>query len=130
MILICDENLSSRISDALQQRGLDARSFKSLGWLSDDDSVWLPRIPDISESLVVSRDRMMSNRPGELNAIVANNIGIVFLTGGQQPVESVIELLSNSWSLLEELHNNTSRPFVRFLTTDGKLRQRLHGRGL
>ena len=73
---------------------------------------------------------MMLNRPGELNAIVANNIGIVFLTGGQQPAESVIELLSNSWSLLEELHNNTSRPFVRFLTTDGKLRQRLHGRGL
>ena len=130
MILICDENISPRVSDALQERGLDARSFKRLGWLSDDDPVWLTRIPDIADSLVVSRDRMMLNRPRELNSIVDNDIGIVFLTGGQQAVESVIELLRNSWALLEELHNNTPRPFVRFLTTNGNLRQRLHGRGL
>ena len=66
----------------------------------------------------------------EKQAIIDNNVGVVFLTGGQQAVESVIELLTNSWAVLEELHNNTSRPFARFLTTDGNLRQRLHGRGL
>ena len=130
MILICDENLSPRISDALQEQGLDARSFESLGWLGDDDPIWLTRIPDMADTLVISRDRMMLNRPREFNAIVANDIGIVFLTGGQQSVASVIELLGNSWSLLEELHNSTPRPFVRFLTTTGNLRERLHGQSL
>ena len=130
MILICDENLSPRISDALQEQGLDARSFESLGWLGDDDPIWLTRIPDMADTLVISRDRMMLNRPREFNAIVANDIGIVFLTSGQQSVESVIELLRNSWSLLEELHYNTPRPFARFLTTTGNLRERPHGQGL
>ena len=73
---------------------------------------------------------MMLNRVGEFQSIVDNNVGVVFLTGGQQPVDSVIELLANSWTILEELHSGTPRPFIRFLTTTGNLRERLHGRGL
>ena len=66
----------------------------------------------------------------EISAIVRNNLGVVFLTGGQLPSEIMVDVLTANWFQLEELHNNTPRPFVRFLTTTGNLRERLHGQGL
>ena len=130
MILLFDESISPQVPQALRQDGYNARSFHNLGWLGEADTVWLPKAGQVDDFLVLSRDRMMLNRLNEVQAIIDNNVGIVFLTGGQQPVESVIQLVTASWELLEELHNNTPRPFARFLTTDGHLRRRLHGRGL
>ena len=66
----------------------------------------------------------------EKQAIVDNNLGVVFLTSGQQPVEGLIQLVIDNWAKLEEAHNNIPRPFVRFLTTIGTLRERLHGQSL
>ena len=66
----------------------------------------------------------------EKQAIIDNNLGVVFLTSGQQPVEDLIQLVIGNWDQLEHLHHNTLRPFIRFLTTTGNLRERLHGRGL
>lgn len=130
MILLCDESISSRVPRALRQQGYDANSFEDLGWAGESDINWLPKAGQLLDVLILSRDRMMLQNPGEMAAIRDNGVGIVFLTSGQQRVEGVIPLVSSSWHLLEELHNNTPRPFVRFLTTTGNLRERLHGRGL
>ena len=130
MILICDENISPRVTNALRQRGYDARSFRDLEWRGRADLSWLPTAAQISDSLVLSHDRSMLNRLPEKQAIIDNGIGIVFLTNGQQPQENLIPLIADSWELLEQLHHNTPRPFVRFLTTDGNLIRRLHGLGL
>lgn len=130
MILLFDESISPQVPQALRQDGYDALSFHNLGWLGEDDVIWLPKAGQIADSLVLSRDRAMLDDSDELQEIIDNNVGIVFLTSGQQPVESVIQLVTASLELLEELHNNTPRPFTRFLTTEGHLRRRLHGRGL
>ena len=130
MILLCDESISPRVPNALRQQGYDALSFQELGWLGEADLIWLPKAGRLQDVLTLSRDRMMLLKGEELEAIRDNGLGMVFLTSGQQPVESVIPLVLSSWDLLERLHNNTSRPFVRFLTTSGNLRERLHGRGL
>ena len=130
MILICDENISPQVTETLRQLGYDARSFRDLGWLGQSDLIWLPMAGQISDSLVLSRDRSMLNKRREYRAIIDHNIGIVFLTSGQQEQESLIPLIADSWALLEELHYNTPRPFIRFLTNTGNLRQRLHGREL
>ena len=66
----------------------------------------------------------------EKQAIIDNDLGVVFLTSGQQPVDDLIRLVTDSWGQLERLHYNTPRPFLRFLTMTGNLRERLHGRGL
>ena len=72
----------------------------------------------------------MLDDPDEKQAIIDNYLGVVFLTSGQQPVEDLIQLVIGNWDQLEHLHHNTLRPFVRFLTTIGTLRERLHGQGL
>lgn len=130
MILLCDESISPQVSNALRQQGYDALSFQELGWLGESDVIWLPKAGRLQDVLILSRDRMMLLKREELQAIRDNELGIVFLTSGQQPVESVIPLVLSSWAQLEQLHNNTPRPFIRFLTTLGTIRQRLHGRGL
>lgn len=129
MILICDENISPRATNALRHLGYDARSFRDLGWMGLPDLNWLPMAAQISDSLVLSRDKMMLDEPAEIRAIIDNNIGIVILTSGQQPWETLFRLIADSWELLESLHNNTPRPFARLLTTEGNLRQQWHGIG-
>ena len=128
MILICDENVGTQVVEKLQQRGYDALSFRNLGWLGESDVVWLPKAGGISDSIVISRDRSMLDERAELQAIIDHNVGIVFLTGGQLTIERMAQTLAENWAQLEELHNNTPRPFIRFLTSSGNLRQRLHGR--
>lgn len=128
MILICDENVGTQVVEKLRQRGYDALSFRNLGWLGESDVVWLPKAGGISDAIVISRDRSMLDERAELQAIIDHNVGIVFLTGGQLTIERMAQTLAENWAQLEELHHNTPRPFIRFLTSSGNLRQRLHGR--
>lgn len=128
MILICDENVGTQVVEKLRQRGYDALSFRNLGWLGESDVVWLPKTGGINDSIVISRDRSMLDERAELQAIIDHNVGIVFLTGGQLTIDIMAQTLAENWAQLEELHNNTPRPFIRFLTSSGNLRQRLHGR--
>lgn len=128
MILICDENVGTQVVEKLRQRGYDALSFRNLGWLGESDVVWLPKTGGINDSIVISRDRSMLDERAELQAIIDHNVGIVFLTGGQLTIERMAQTLAENWAQLDELHNNTPRPFIRFLTSSGNLRQRLHGR--
>lgn len=130
MILVCDENVGPQVVEKLRQRGRDALSFLDLGWLGESDVVWLPKAGQINDSIVISRDISMLNQRAELQAIIDHNVGIVFLTGGQLTAEKMAQTLAENWAQLEELHHNTPRPFVRFLTTTGNLRRRSHGRGL
>ena len=129
MILLCDEDISPQVADTLQQRNYDARSFREMGWLSRLDTDWLPLAGQIADSMVLSCDRMMLTG-AERDAIIANNVGIVFLTDGQRPIISIVQLLMNNWAQLEQLHNNTPRPFVKFLTIEGQLINRFRGRRL
>ncbi len=130
MILLFDENLGREIPEELNWRGFDARSSRSMGWLGKSDVDWLPEAGRIANSLVVSCDRTMIRKRDERQAIVDNNIGIVFLTSGEETVDNVVKLLSSNWSLLEHIHLNAPRPFARFLTPDGQLLDEYDGRGL
>ena len=57
---------------------------------------WLPKAGLLQDVLILSRDRMMLQKQEELEAIRDNSLGIVFLTSGRQPVESVIPLVLSS----------------------------------
>ena len=70
--------------------------------------------------------RKHEQRPG----IVSNNVGVVFLTAANETLESKIRLITSSIPELEELHNNTPRPFAWFLYPDGRLLDNLDGERL
>lgn len=59
--------------------------------------------------------------PSECNAILENNVGVVYLTNGEEYPAKVLLLLLKKWELLELLWNTTERPFARFLHPNGKL---------
>ena len=121
MTLLVDENISRRVAEVLFEQGFDIRSFKSLGWLGKSDLEWLPLAGGIRDSVVLTCDRMILEDPDEYASIINSNAVIVFLTSGEIPLEILVDLITSSWSQIEELQNSTPYPFIRFLTPEGLL---------
>ena len=57
----------------------------------------------------------------ERNAIIRENVGIVFLTSGEEHPPTVLLRLLKKWTDLEMLWDNTPRPFARFLFANNQL---------
>lgn len=119
MILLCDENLG-KIPQALALVGLDARYFKALGWSGKKDIEWLPWVGQ-AQWLLLSCNKKQLIVPNECNAILQNNVGVVYLTTGEEFPAKVLGLLLKKWDTLELLWNKTERPFARFLHPNGIL---------
>lgn len=114
MILLCDEDVGTGVPKALTLVGYDARSLYGQGWAGLPDVTWLEHAGHM-ECLILSCNKKMLIVPEERNAIIRNNLGIVFLTSGQELVAEVLRLLLVKWRMLETLYNTTPRPFARFL---------------
>ncbi len=119
MILLCDENLG-QIPRALSLVGYDARHFKTLRWSGKKDIEWLPWVGQ-AEWLLFSCNKKQLTVPSERNAIIQNNVGVVYLTNGEEHPPKVLMLLLRKWEVLELLWNTTERPFARFLHPNGVL---------
>lgn len=127
MILFCDENISPRVADALKEAGYDARSFRDLGWLGVLDEGWLPRVGQEPDAVVLTGDRQLFQSAKERDAIVANAVGVVALTSGNLTAENAIRLLLDAAAEIEHISDTTSRPFIRFLTPEGKILSEWNG---
>jgi hypothetical protein len=123
VILLCDEDVGTGVPRALTLVGYDARSLYGQGWAGLPDVTWLGHAAHL-ECLILSCNKKMLLVPGERNAIILNNVGIVFLTSGQELVAEVLRLLLTKWKALETLYNTTPRPFARFLSLNGRLSTR------
>lgn len=130
MILLLDENLSPVVAEELNRLGYQALSFRDLGWLGVPDEVWLPRAAQMTDPLILTCDLNIFRREQQRPGITYNSVGIVFLTGVDEPRESKMRLIVSSYSELEELHNNTASPFAWFLYPDGQLLDNLDGERL
>jgi hypothetical protein len=119
LVLLCDENLG-KIPLALTLVGYDARYFKALGWSGKKDIEWLPWVGK-ADWLLLSCNKKQLTVPSECNAILQNNVGVVYLTNGEEFPPKVLELILRKWELLELLWNTTERPFARFLHPNGML---------
>ena len=130
MILLCDENISPVVVEEVNRLGYMAQSFRDLGWLGVSEDRWLPLAAEMTDILILTYDlnifRKYQQRPG----IVSNNVGIVFLTAANETFDSKMRLITSSLPELEELHNNTPRPFAWFLYPDGQLLDNLDGERL
>lgn len=119
MILLCDENLG-KIPEALALVGYNTRDFRALGWSGKKDIEWLPWVGK-NQWLLLSCNKKQLIVPTECNAILQNDVGVVYLTTGEEFPAKVLLLLLKKWDTLELLWNTTERPFARFLHPNGML---------
>ena len=120
MILLCDEDVGTGVPNALSSVGLDARSIVGMGWGGQPDVEWLERAGRLGW-LVFSCNKRMLSVPSERGTIVREQVGIVFLTNGEEHPATVLRLLLTKWDVLELLDGTQPRPFVRFLYPNGRL---------
>ena len=130
MFLVCDENISPQLVDAIEQTGYQARSFDSLGLLGVPDVIWLPLVGHMEEAVVLSRDLNLVRKQRERRVFIDNRFAAILLTGGQSYADRVAELVLGNLTGIEEIYLNTPRPFVRFLLPNGQFSEEYRGYSL
>ena len=122
MILLCDENVGTRVPRALKLVGLNTVSLADRYGLGKNDVDWLK---DVGKRgwLVFSYDKRMLDVPWERETIIAEKVGIVFLTSGDEHLHKVLLLLLKKWEWLEQIDQTTPRPFAYHLSPYGRIKQ-------
>ena len=126
MILLCDEDIGTGVPTALTAVGYDARAMYHVGWGGMPDVQWLAWARQAG-MLVLSCNKKMLRVPNEHQTIIAANVGIVFLTTGEERPASVLLNLLRKWDSLEELDSSGQRPFAKFLSPNGRLSDSYRG---
>ena len=123
MILFCDENVGTGVPHGLWGVGLEARALVDHGWRGRPDEWWLRRVATLGW-LVFSYNLRMLKVQKERDVIIEEGVGIVFLTTGQARSANVLQLLLRRWPDLELLDATVPRPFARFLSPNGRIREK------
>lgn len=119
MILLCDEDIGTRVPKALTLVRYRTMSLAQKGWRSWDDPDWL-RLAGNKKWLVFSSNKKMLEVPEEREAILREKVGIVFLTSGEEHLPKVLRLLLTKWEWLNYIDKNEPRPFAYFLYPTGQ----------
>ena len=120
MILRCDEDVGTGVPTALTAVGYDARSLVGMSWGGLPDEFWLEKAGQ-QGWLVLSCNKRMLKVAAERDTIIREQVGIVFLTSGEEQPRKVLLRLLQKWPDLETLWNSTPRPFARFLYANNRL---------
>jgi len=124
VILLCDEDVGIKVPKALKLVGIkNVKSMADSGFgLGKDDVEWLTNVGKRGW-LAFSCNKKMLDVPQERDTIIAEKVGIVFLTSGQEYLQQVLRLLLNKWKWLEHIDQTTPRPFAYFLYPYGRTRK-------
>ena len=120
MILLCDEDIGTGVPKALTLVGYKAKSLYGLHLAGRPDEDWLA-IAGQKGWLVFSENKKILKVPIERDAVIREKVGIIFLTNGSEYNHKVLKLLLTKWDTLELLWLTLERPFVRFLSPNGRL---------
>ena len=129
MILLCDEDVGTGIPHALRDVGLQASALVKIGLAGMADTDWLP-IAGRNRWLVFSHNKKMLTVALEKQAVIDHQVGIVFLTTGEESPVKQLRMLLNRWDILELLDTTIPRPFARFIRPDGHITERYNYRGV
>ena len=129
MILLCDEDIGTKVPDALRLVGYNALSLVGRGWGGRPDVWWLERAGR-NDWLVLSCNKKQLSIPEERRAILDNDVGIIYLTTGQEHRPKILRLLLTKWEALSKLDAEEPRPFARFLSPNGRLTTTYRGLSL
>ncbi len=124
MILFCDEDLGLGVPKALRLVGLPVQDVitrykPEKRGKSVTDVFWLT---DVGRHgwLALSCNKDMLNVQFERETIERENVGIVYLTNGQENSVDVLRLVLNKWSWLEAINDTAIRPFVYTISIKGR----------
>ena len=120
MKLLCDEDVGTRVPNALKLVGYNAKSLVGEGLQGEPDTSWL-RLAGSRGWLVFSCNKRMLLVEHERQAVMQNQVGIVFLTNGEENVAKVLWLLLVKWKWLEEIDQSLPKPFARFVSPSGRV---------
>jgi hypothetical protein len=122
MKLLCDENIGTRVPYALNLVDLDAVSSHQAHLLGATDVEWL-KVVAKKKYLAFSCNKDMLYIPEERDAIIAEKVGIIFLTSGQEQLANTLRLLLSKWKWFETIDMLVPRPFVYYLYPTGQSRK-------
>ena len=120
MILLCDEDIGTGVPKALSLVECKAKSLYGLHLAGKPDEFWLAKAGQ-KGWLVFSENKKILKVPSERETVIHEKVGIVFLTSGSEYNRKVLKLLLTKWDTLELLWTTVERPFVRFLSPNGRL---------
>ena len=120
MILMFDEDIGRGVPHALSDVGYDTVSVAQRGWTGRPD-VALLTIAGQNGWVFLSANKKMLQVPHERDAIVDNNVGVIFLTSGEERIARVLHLLLHKWDDIDFLDQTEPRPFAWFLNMRGQL---------
>lgn len=128
-MILCDEDIGTGVPKALSLVGYSSAAMVELSMGGLPDVQWL-EIAGKNEWLVVSCNKKMLLVQEERDTIIRENVGIVFLTNGEENLPRVLWLLLVKWRWLQELAATEPKPFARFLSPSGRVSQRYTYRGM
>lgn len=120
MILLCDEDIGTRVPRALQLVRYRTISLVQKGWRSWDDLEWLARAGQ-KGWLVFSANKRMLKAPEERNTIIREKVGIIYLTSGEEYIDRVLRLLLVKWTWFQDIDKHEKRPFAFFISPKGRV---------
>ena len=121
MRLFVDEDTGAGVARALKELGVDVRHIGGGGAprRGTPDERWIP-IAGREGRLVLSRNLRILITDAEVDTLVRENVGIVFLPQHLDRL-SLMQLLLRYWAKIEALYEGAQRPFAYFMGTGGRL---------
>ena len=125
MILYFDEDMGKGVPSALFVVNLKTILWKAKRYgtaTKTPDTRWLT---DAGREnwLAFSCNTEILNVEAERDLIAQENVGIVFLTSGQENGADVLRMVLNKWKWLESIDTQVMRPFVYTIRIDGHPRR-------
>jgi hypothetical protein len=124
LILYCDEDVGTKVPQALKTVGLHVLSAVSRRAISEPDIQWIARA-GIKGWLALSCNKNILDVPEEKDSIILNNVGIVFLTSGDMHPKDKLLLVLKKWEWMETIDTAIKRPFAFFLSPSGQIKKML-----
>jgi hypothetical protein len=127
--LFFDEDMGRGVPDALWAVGLESqvdylRNFyrgrlRQPGAQPIQDEEWLPLVGR-NGWLALSCNTGILEAEAQRDILIAERVGIVFLTSGQEKSVEVLRLILRKWDWLEVVDRNQPRPFAYRMTITGR----------
>jgi hypothetical protein len=90
--------------------------------VSEPDIQWLERVGQ-KRWLGLSCNKNILGVPEEHDAIIKNNVGIIFFASGNLHPKEKLLLILRKWHWMEEIDATEKRPFAYYLYTNGQSRK-------
>ncbi len=129
-MIFVDGSVPRSVADELRKIGKNARAKIELFLPETKDPEWLRAAGD-NGWLVITHDKYIRKRPGELQAILNHSAGCFILTyRNDLRKEEIVEIVLAHVEEMERRFKATPRPFIYTVTKDGEFREYVRGGGV